>query len=168
MTNLLDLTGLKKDKGAIISDDKFYRYLLWRKWDNELEPVIFIMLNPSTGNGEKDDPTVKKCLKYAKDWGYGSLYILNLFAYRATNPKELGLVKDPVGKFNYSYIKHFIKHQFYKKPIIIAAWGTFEIAKKLKNRVLALTNELYYLELSKDGSPKHPLYLRGNLKPKKF
>jgi hypothetical protein len=166
MINLYNLG--KSDNGAIISDDNNYRYLLWRKWDNDLTQVVFIMLNPSTADGNKNDPTVKKCMKYAKDWGYGGIVIINLFAYRATNPKELELVKDPIGPLNDEYIKYIIKHYFYDKPLVVASWGTFELAKRRVNKVFSLTNSLHYLELSKDGSPKHPLYLRGNLKPKKF
>jgi hypothetical protein len=150
-------------KGAIMSPDGLYRYRLWRFWDLNPKTVTFIMLNPSTANSHQDDPTVRKCIAYAKSWGFTGLYIVNLFALRATDPQRLLVHPDPVGPFNLDHIQ--MGREF--SEVTIAAWGNSKIIKRLKPR-LPSTKGLSYLELAKDGTPKHPLYLYGNLKPKSW
>lgn len=87
-------------KGAIISDCQQYRYALWRIWDETKPFVMFIMLNPSKADAETDDNTVRRCIGFAKSWGYGGIYICNLFAYRSTDPKVLLKVDNPFGDQN--------------------------------------------------------------------
>ena len=84
-------------KGAIISDCQKYRYALWRNWDLSKDKVMFIGLNPSTADHIEDDPTIRRCIGFAKSWGYGGLYMMNLFSYRTSNPSKLKNVKDPIG-----------------------------------------------------------------------
>jgi len=105
---------------ATLSDCKKYRYSLLRKWD-EGATLLFIMLNPSTADAEKDDPTVRKCITLAKKYGFGSLYIGNLYGFRATNPRDvlkLGL-RDAEGPRNESMLRAMIQ----KSSKIIVAWG---------------------------------------------
>ena len=83
--------------GAEFSKDRKYRYRLWREWNKTKPAVLFVMLNPSTADELVLDSTVSRCLSFAKEWGYGRLEVANLFALRATDPKELNKVEDPVG-----------------------------------------------------------------------
>ena len=76
-------------KGAIISKDKKHRYRLWRIWDDSLPKALFIMLNPSTADVMLDDPTIRRCIGFAKSWGYGGIYVGNIFSLRSSNPKDL-------------------------------------------------------------------------------
>jgi hypothetical protein len=141
--------------------DGNYRYLLGRKWDENLQQVTFLMLNPSTADHEQDDPTLRKCINFAKFWGYGSLEVVNLFAYRATNPRELRQVNEPVGRKNNYYLELAIK----KTHLIILAWGTKGSFQKRDKEVLNLISDkqpLYCLGLTKYGYPRHPLYVRND------
>ena len=85
-------------KAAILSEDRKYRYVLLRTWDEAKPAVLFIGLNPSTADEEDDDPTILKCINYAKTWGYGKILMVNLFALRSTDPSILIHAADPVGK----------------------------------------------------------------------
>jgi hypothetical protein len=125
------------------------------------------MLNPSTADATFDDPTIRRCIGFAKSWGYGGLLVGNLFAFRATKPKDLLKAEDPVGKDNIRYLQEM----FSQSEIIICAWGNSKIVDKISKRIgeyrplSGILGKLAYLELSKDETPKHPLYLRGNLQP---
>ncbi|MCL6576102.1 DUF1643 domain-containing protein [Kyrpidia sp.] len=81
-----------------------YRYSLTREWDASKPRVVFIMLNPSTADDDQDDNSVKRCIGFAKKWGFGSLEVVNLFAYRTPNPEKLSQVEDPVGMENREHI----------------------------------------------------------------
>ena len=122
----------------------------------------FLMLNPSTADEVKNDPTVTRCVRYAKKWGYGALWVSNIFAYRSTEPRILKLIHDPVGPGN----DESIDMMFEDCKMVIAAWGehgllnnrSYEIRKKYKGR-------LYALRLNASGEPAHPLYLKKSLEP---
>lgn len=159
------------EKGAKISECGKYRYELWRVWDNSKSRVTFIMLNPSIANENIDDPTIRRCIGFAKYWGYGGIHVCNLFAYRSTDPKELLKVEDPIGPLNKSHITSCS----YLSDIVIFAWGNGNIVSKLmaKNKEYQPLEDVYskkanYIELSKDGVPKHPLYLKKDNKPKSY
>lgn len=151
-------------KGAVISECGTYRYQLWRIWNNELPKVLFIMLNPSTADANIDDPTIRRCINFAKNWGYGGLYVGNLFAYRSTSPKALIYTADPFGEFN----NYHLTEMTAKCDLIICAWGNAPILKKLQYhpKFENINKPLHYIDLAKGGTPKHPLYLKGDLKPK--
>lgn len=154
-------------KGAVISDCGKYRYQLWRIWDDSKPKVLFLMLNPSTADSEQNDPTIIRCINFAKSWEYGGLYVGNLFAYRSTDPKGLLKPFDPVGKHNDYHITIMSE----KCEIAVCAWGNFDIVKNMRadhNPIYHVKVPLYYLELSVNGTPKHPLYLKSNLKPIKY
>jgi hypothetical protein len=158
-------------KSAEISKCGKYRYQLSRIWDNDKSKIMFIMLNPSTADDTNDDPTIKRCINFTKEWNYGGLYVCNLFAFRATNPKDLLTLENPFGDENIEFIKQYTA----EVEVIVCAWGNKKILKSiLKNQnpfeLLSFASlKLHYLELSKNGTtPKHPLYLKADLKPKRL
>lgn len=149
-------------KGAIISDCEQYRYALWRIWDKEKGIATFICLNPSTADHEKDDNTATRCINYAMDWGYGGLCMGNLFAFRATEPKDMKSAVDPVGPENDSYLKKICS----RSVVIVAGWGADGGYKNRDKHVLKLIPEkIHCLKLTKHGFPWHPLYLKKTLVP---
>ena len=163
--------NLYVSSSAVLSDCEKYRYSLTRIWDDSKPKVLFIMLNPSTADGDTDDPTIRRCVGFAKSWGYGGLYVVNLFARRATDPKELMGYSFVVGIENIKYIKQMSE----LSEIVVCAWGNGSIVKKLQKRLdhtwkplSWIDKPLHYLELSNDGTPKHPLYLKGDILPKKY
>lgn len=154
-------------KAALISDCGDYRYWLSRKW-GEGPPCLFIMLNPSTADADKDDPTIRRCISFAKNNGYGELIVVNLFAYRSANPLALRKIFNHKFETNDAYIKELALGVVDKGGICIAAWGfsgtymnACEIAKKL---FIDLGVPLYCLGITtaKSPQPKHPLYLPAN------
>ena len=146
-------------KGAQFSECRKFRYSLWRIWDNRKGYVNFVCLNPSTADEEKNDPTVIRCVTYARDWGYGGLYMTNIYAYRATDPKELLIHEEVVGLENDSYLELVSLGA----DLTIAAWGKHGAMRG--GNVLKILHNPHYLTMTKDGEPGHPLYLKKNLAP---
>ena len=91
---------------AKFSKDRIYRYALWRIWDDTLPKLLFIGLNPSTADEINDDPTMRRCIRFSKDLGYGGFIMGNIFAYRSTDPKKLKTINNPIGKRNNFWLKH--------------------------------------------------------------
>lgn len=158
-------------KSAIISNDGLYRYRLDRVWKEDGPLVLFLMLNPSTADATKDDATITRCINYAKSWGYGGLVVGNLFAFRSTKPKNLLAANNPIGDDNLMYLDKM----FLEVSGVICAWGNGGIVKKLGKKLgedykplKGWFGHLAYLELAKDGTPKHPLYLKKELQPIRF
>jgi len=149
-----------KPKGAILSACREYRYALWRQW-NSGPIAMFIGVNPSTADETQDDPTIRRCVEFAKSWGCGTLYMGNLFAYRATLPSVMRAHPNPVGPFNDDHLKSLAK----SARVVVAAWGTNGSHKGRDKEVRAILPKLSYLRLTKDGHPSHPLYLPKDLKP---
>ncbi len=147
------------DAGADIRGP--YRYALWRTWEESLPRVMFIGLNPSTADGAEDDPTLVRCVNFARDWGYGGLVTTNLFAYRATDPRDMIRAREPVGLDN----NRVLVEQAASVERIIAAWGNLGSHLDRANNVRGLLPELYCLKLNRSGQPAHPLYLRADLVP---
>jgi len=141
-------------KNATISDCRKYRYALSRTWDDKMRTVLFIALNPSTADEINDDPTIRRCINYAKNWGFGSILVANLFAYRTTNPAILRYVNNPVGNDNDQYILDLSK----KAHIIVAAWGNEGSLFNRDKEVARLIPNLMCLKVNKSGQPTHPLY----------
>lgn len=157
---------------TILSEDRKYRYTLWRDWFEDLfdhgayaapEPpfVMFVGLNPSTADETKDDPTIRKCIGFAKRWGYNRLCMTNLFAFRATDPKIMLSEKEPVGVSNNMWLTACAK----EAAIIVAAWGTRGEFLGRDEEVKKLINNLQCIRKTKTGHPEHPLYLPYDLKP---
>lgn len=154
------------------SDCRRYRYTWKLIWDRELPPVAFIGLNPSTADELRPDPTVRRCIGYAKAWGYGGLIMLNLFAFRATDPRDMKAQDDPVGPANDEMLINVVMFDVQDNGgIVVAAWGAHGTWKNRAAGVRAMFEEdgiLHYLKLTKDGHPGHPLYLKGDLKPTRW
>ena len=152
------------EKKANISKDKIYRYTLSRTWDSTKPTVLFIGLNPSIADENIDDPTVTRCINFAKDWGYGTLLMANLFAFRSTYPKEIYLIDDPIGKDNDHYILECVK----QSDLIIACWGNNGTYMGREKIIKELVPNLYCLQKNKNGTPHHPLRLPRNITPIPF
>lgn len=151
-------------RSAVISECGKYRYALWREWDHLLllPTCCFVMLNPSTADAEKDDPTIRRCVGFAKKWGFGRVVVLNLFAYRTYDPSLLRQDVNPVDTIGPENDKYLRSHTA-SAGLIVAAWGSFPVAKARAEEVKRLINcPMYCLGLTKDGSPRHPLYVPAN------
>lgn len=122
---------------------------------------MFIGLNPSTADEVNNDPTVRRCIGYARDWGYDALCMTNIFAYRATDPQVMKSMADPIGPDNDRALRKMSR----SAGIVIAAWGTHGAFAGRHQAVLKMLPNLHCLRLTKDGFPAHPLYLRSDLKP---
>ncbi len=185
-------------KGAEISADGKYRYRLWREWrgthdplnwrwlrdakgevckDGEGKPmgeprsVLFIMLNPSTADAYVDDPTIRRCVGYAKAWKYERMEVVNLFAYRATDPRELlklGHDDDPVGVDNQRHVEMAVA----RAGFMVCAWGIhgshLEQDKTMMGWITGWNKPITCLALTKTGMPRHPLRLHADWKPQPF
>jgi len=151
-------------KDAIISSDDKYRYVLSRIWDESKSKVMIIGLNPSTADASYDDPTIRKCIKYAKSWGYGGIYMLNLFAFRASKPKIMFSVDEPIGVENNQYLMDYSL----KCDKVVCAWGSDGNYKNRSSEIKSKLSNLHYLARNKSGEPSHPLYLKPELTPIRF
>lgn len=181
------------EAGAEISPCGTYRYRLWREWRNHPAPAqwdmwtnadgspvvdgagqqlgepkacVFIMLNPSTADGEQDDPTIRRCAGFAKAWGYDRLEVLNLFAYRATKPKDLLSLRherDPVGENNLRAFRQVLSPSR-TVGVIICAWGAHGAHIGQDETALGWIGDQqrFALGLTKEGHPRHPLYVHGD------
>jgi len=165
-------TGTKSPtSGAYFSPDRIYRYVLWRIWDKSKPAIMFIGLNPSTADESLNDPTITRCLGFSKSWGYGSLYMLNLFAFRATDPNDMKSTSMPIGEENLKYLIQYAK----TVDQIICAWGNHgsylnqsKIILDLFRKDESLFTKLYYFKLSQKGEPVHPLYQSADSKLTKY
>jgi len=146
--------------GALFDATGARRYRLWRRWAVTAPRVVFIMLNPSTADAARDDPTIRRCVGFARRWGFGSVEVVNLFAYRATRPAALRRVGDPVGRSNDTHILEAVR----RARRVVAAWGDqgrlfgrdAEVIDRLRD-----VARLWCLGTTRLGCPRHPLYLRG-------
>lgn len=148
------------DKGAEFSPCRTYRYDLWRSWNEGYGEVAFIGLNPSTADETLDDPTIRRCMAYAKGWGFAGVHMLNLFAFRATDPAIMKKADEPIGPDNDEIISTVAK----KCTVVVAAWGVHGTHRGRDREVRKLVPDLHTLKLTKAGHPNHPLYLPKTLK----
>lgn len=134
-----------------------YRYTLVREWDPKLPRVLWVLLNPSTADASQDDPTLRKGIGFSKLWCFGSLCFVNLFAYRATKPKDMKSAQDPVGPENDCWILD----QAHMADLAVVAWGNHGTHLGRDREVLALLGhrKVFCLGLNSNGTPKHPLML---------
>ena len=153
---------------AIISEDGVYRYRLERQWDTltGAGTVLWIMLNPSTADAEKNDPTIRRCIGYSKAWGYAGLYVGNLYALRSTDPKAIGKHADPVGPECDHHLAMMVEPSHVS--LVVCAWGSGADPRRVDQVCDLLQSylRLHCLGFTKDGSPRHPLYLPKDLQPK--
>lgn len=156
---------------TLFSDDRVYRYTLWREWADlfttTLRVVNFICLNPSTATETLDDPTMRKCIKFSKAWGYDAMCVTNIFAYRATNPEEMKAAADPVGPDNDNWIRHVAL----QSDLVVAAWsqhaGHRGRSKEVRDLLVRMGKPVHYLRMGTGQAPEpwHPLYLPDSTKP---
>lgn len=159
--DLFDLSS-----GALFSDCRQYRYVLWRLWDNRKPRLMFVGLNPSTADEYSDDRTIGRCRDFARDLGYGGIYMVNLFAYRATKPRDMLNHPAPIGPENDQYLVEYTN----KAGMVICAWGGDGGHLGRDREVVALlgAHPLYCLGTTQGGEPRHPLYLAANTVPELY
>lgn len=152
--------------GALFSKCRTWRYALWRRWDfgSRCKMVAFVGLNPSTADESIDDPTIRRCKNFAKEWGFGGMYMLNAYAFRATDPKDMKAASDPVGPDNDEWLSFYGT----EATEIIAAWGVHCELGRERAVCETIGKLITCLGRTKDGRPKHPLYLRADTKPEPF
>jgi hypothetical protein len=146
-----------------LSECRAYRYVLWREWDTTNKTyAMFVGLNPSTADEFLDDPTIRRCVDYARRWGYGALCMANLFAFRATQPAVMKANLQPIGIDNDRWLSELAE----KAGVVVAAWGVDGLHLGRDKAVETLLGDkLCCLKLTKDKHPGHPLYLKKTLLP---
>ena len=147
---------------AVFDRSRTYRYLVTRIWDRSRRPLVWVMLNPSTADAFVEDPTVRRCLSFARREGAGGIAVVNLFALRSTDPRVLRHHADPVGRYNDAFIR-----QATAGGRVVAAWGAAgtehgrgaAVAAALTTRGVSLS----CLGTTSTGQPRHPLYVPGDM-----
>lgn len=156
------------NSGAIFSGEPepVYRYVLWRRWrEGDVGRVCFVMLNPSTADEQTNDATIRRCLGYANTWGYDGLTVCNLYGYRATDPRALRKIADPVGPDNDRILESYVR----SAALVVCAWGAHgepRGAQISPHLVAWARNPLHALGVTKLGAPRHPLRLAASLSAK--
>ncbi len=149
-------------RSAIISDDGSFRYELRRQWAES--PLLgWVMCNPSTADANVDDPTIRRCMRFADQWGYGGIVVRNVYAFRATNPRNLHAASDKWGPDNGPHLR-----LAGDEPLTICAWGNNVPRNEgdITQQMLAAAGAtLAHLGLNSNGNPKHPLYLAADTAP---
>jgi hypothetical protein len=159
--------------GADFSPCRTWRYALWRQWgEDPFNRVAFIGLNPSTADETANDPTIRRCIDFAKRWKFDGLYMLNLYAFRATEPLDMVAAVDPVGPGNLNAIAEHAGNA----RLVVAAWGT--LATRYRPRVqwqthivavrTVIVQPLHCLGYTQDWSPRHPLFVKAVTTPQLF
>lgn len=153
------------ETGAVFSRCRRWRYLLWRRWDATKPVANFLMLNPSTADEHKLDPSCTRARNYAERWGYGALIVTNLFGWRATDPRAMKAAAEPVGRGNDAAILRAAR----EASLVVCAWGNHGLhldrAAKVVEALRGAGVRLHYLRLNGGNVPAHPLYLPGALEP---
>lgn len=154
------------ETGALFSACRRWRYLLWRCWDEKRPVANFLMLNPSTADEVKLDPSCTRARRYAERWGYGALIVTNLFGWRATDPDDMKSANDPVGRGNDRAIVAAAR----AADLVVCAWGNHgaHLGRSAKVRALLGRTSLHMLRMNDSGEPAHPLYLPGSLLPRRW
>ncbi len=151
-----------RGSSAVISDYGEYRYRLDRWWQDGDLRLVWVMLNPSTADAEVDDPTIRRCMNFSKTWGYYGVTVINLFALRATDPRELEAHPSPAGP---EWTEHCVEVLSGIQPIV-AAWGARPIAEKPGAELVKALGQdaarLFCLGTTKNGHPRHPLYVKSD------
>ena len=157
--------AISSDSGARFSPCRRWRYLLWRRWDPARPVANFLMLNPSTADEFKLDPSCTRARVYAERWGFGAVLITNIFGWRATDPDEMKAVRDPVGRGNDRAILRAAR----ESALVVCAWGNHgtHLGRSIYVRqMLAKAGiEARVLRMNAGGEPAHPLYLPARLRP---
>jgi len=159
---------LEAQSSAVFSDCGIYRYLLTRVWDPAGKKALFIMLNPSTADEVKNDPTVERCERRSRTLGFGAFRVTNIFGFRATDPKVMRAAADPVGPGNDEAIRESLDWA----DQVICAWGThgahMERGAAVQELLQTAGASPFHLGLTKAGHPKHPLYIAYTQSPERW
>lgn len=142
--------------------DGSYRYHLTRRWGPSINTVLWVMLNPSTADADVDDPTIRRCIGFSAGFGADSARIINLYAYRATDPASMLAAADPVGPRNDEVTEIALADARILRSSVIVAWGANARADRVTRFVEIARNwgvQLHCLGITKGGMPRHPLYL---------
>lgn len=154
------------NRGAIISECGKFRYHLHRQWDEAGKVLLFVMLNPSTADGEADDATIRRCVRFGEHGGFGGIEVVNLFAFRATEPKDMRLAGYPVGPQNDQWTKDAAEHALETGGAVCLAWGAGVAELERPQIVIPLLRragvEPMCLGVTRSGYPRHPLYVAGS------
>lgn len=152
-------------RSAEFDETRQYRYWLQRHWSDNQPAIALIMLNPSRADHQQDDPTLRRCIRLAQQWQYGSLVVVNLFAYCTASPKILRTVSDPIGSANDRYLLRACKSAQH----ILLAWGNNGTWLDRDRAVLKLLetdrDRCYCLGKNLTGQPRHPLYVPRSARP---
>lgn len=149
---------------AQLSACRKYRYALGRRVSDESGRVLMVMLNPSKADETVSDPTVTRCIGFARQWGIGELVVCNLFGFRATDPADLWAASEPIGPGNHAALDKWSR----EATLIVCAWGAQPRAIARSREVitqLRSAGQIHHLGLTNNGSPRHPLYLRADTQP---
>ena len=138
--------------------------LYYLKIENIVTYFLVIGMNPSTADEKEDNPTINKCISYAKSWGYGKVLMVNLFTFRSTDPSILNYVSNPIGSDNDFYLQKSAS----EADLVIACWGNPGRLLNRDKEVISLISDLYCLKQNKNGTPHHPLYLPKETKPSPY
>ncbi len=147
--------------GAIFDINGRYRYSLWRAWSAYHPRIAFVLLNPSTADEQRNDPTIRRCMGFARAWNFGSMEVVNLFAYRATDYRKLFKVNDPIGEENNRFLMQAVECC----STVVLGWGTKGPLLGRDRQIMSLLagrNDVYCLGITKDGQPRHPLFVKGD------
>ncbi|MDX1803927.1 MAG: DUF1643 domain-containing protein [Alcanivorax sp.] len=147
-------------RSANFSRCRHYRYALWRHWGCGDDFMLLVGLNPSTADHRQDDPTIRRCIGFARDWGYSGLCVANLFAFRATYPKDLFAADEPVGPKNDQWLRRLSR----QADLVVAAWGNLGHHLDRARQVSRQLPEMQAIRVNRSGDPAHPLYLPRHLK----
>lgn len=154
---------------AVYSDCERYRYLLTRTWDEAGRRALFILLNPSTATETQNDPTVERCERRARALGFGAFRVVNIFAFRTTDPRVMRAQADPVGPENDGAIQQSLDWAGGPDHRIICAWGThgahLDRGAAVERLLRASGRPLFHLGLTQAGAPRHPLYIGYDRQP---
>ena len=159
---------LELQRTAVFDKTGQYRYQLDRRWQDDGATVAFIMLNPSTADEKRDDPTLRACIQFAQRWEYAALSVVNLFGYRTPHPNVLKTAEDPVGPENDEYVMRVVD----AAEKVVLGWGNFGGLWGRDRAVLDLLKlhkrKIYCLQRNKSGHPRHPLYIRRTVSLQPF
>jgi hypothetical protein len=152
-------------RAAVFDASGRYRYRLTRVWAPERPRVLFVLLNPSTADHRRDDPTIRRCMGFARAWGYGGVEVVNLFAWRATRPRDLRQAREPVGRGNTRHLRAAVR----RAERVVVAWGMHGAWRGRGRVALALLRRWdcapLCLGITRSGQPRHVLYLPRKARP---
>lgn len=148
--------------GAALSKCGTYRFNLWRTWDTRKQSAVFVGLNPSTADATRDDNTIRRCIGFARQWGFGGLVMVNLFPLRSRSPKAL---PGPLNQEAEAANRAAVIEACEQAGILIACWGSAWLARDRGVEYLDLASKWHCLGQTKSGAPRHPLYLASDTKP---